>query len=52
MNPDFAPLLEYLERRFGRIEARLDPLREEVSSLHAGVDSYARRADASFQGRA
>ena len=49
MNSDFAPLLEYLEQRFGRIETRLDELGEGFSNLQAAVDSYAQRADAYFQ---
>jgi hypothetical protein len=49
MNPDFAPLLDYLEKRFDRMETRIDELNQGFSTLQAAVDSYAKRADAYFQ---
>jgi hypothetical protein len=49
MNPDFAPLLDYLEKRFDRIENRLEELGQGFSAFRGAVDSYVTRADAYFQ---
>jgi hypothetical protein len=49
MSSDFAPLLEYLDRRFDAVDRRLAELGEGFSALQAAVDSYAKRADGYFQ---
>jgi hypothetical protein len=49
MNADFAPLLDYLEKRFDRMETRIDELNHGFSVLQTAVDAYAKRADAFFQ---
>ena len=49
MNPDFAPLLNYLEKRFDRMETRIDELNQWFSGFQTAVDGYAKPADAFFQ---
>jgi putative N-acetylmannosamine-6-phosphate epimerase len=49
MSSDFAPLLEFLERRFGGIEEQLAGLKQGFDTLQTTVDGYAKRADAYFQ---
>ena len=49
MTPDLAPLLEYLDRRFGQIDQRFGELSQRFSDLQGSVDAYAQRADGYFQ---
>ena len=49
MNPDFVPLLDYLEKRFDSVQKRLEVLGNGLSTLQGAVDACAKRADAYFQ---
>ncbi len=49
MIAEFAPLLEYLDRRFTAIEQQMADLKDGFNVLQVGVDAYAKRADAFFQ---
>jgi uncharacterized coiled-coil DUF342 family protein len=49
MSDDFAPLLEYLDRRFETLERELGEVKEMFNTLQTSVDAYAKRADAYFQ---
>ncbi len=49
MSAESAPLLEYLDRRFGTIEREIKDLKEMFNVLQTSVDAYAKRADAYLQ---
>ena len=49
MTAEFAPLLEYLDRRFAAVERQMVELKGGFDVLQTSVDAYAKRADTFFQ---
>ena len=49
MEKDFSELIEYLDKKFGETNQRLDNLEEGFRILQTSVDGYAQKADAYFQ---
>ena len=55
MDKDFSELIQYLDKRFGNVDEKLDGLQEnkadksDVRDLMDAVDAYAKKADTYFQ---
>ena len=49
MDKDLSELIQYLDGRFNKVEAKLETLENGFTELQESVDSYAKKADTYFQ---
>ncbi len=49
MNKDFSELVEYLDKKFNRVDEKLNKLEKDFSNLQGSIDAYAKKADTYFQ---
>ncbi|KKP43021.1 MAG: hypothetical protein A2639_01760 [Candidatus Staskawiczbacteria bacterium RIFCSPHIGHO2_01_FULL_34_27] len=49
MKEDLSELIEYLDKKFNKVEGDFTELKENFHSLQASVDIYAHKADTYFQ---
>ena len=46
MDKDFSELIEYLDKKFTRVDERFDEIKKDFVDLQTSVDTYAKKADA------
>jgi len=49
MKEDFSELIEYLDKKFGKVDSDFKELKENFDLLQKSVDAYAVKADKYFQ---